>query len=385
MGSQAGKNFDIFANTLGNGYSVMHHIKSRSTFIIFYVINHGTMEHLLKCPYCPKADIWSRRGLTQHIASMPACKAKQLLDIKGSKSVDLLAHIFTKSSAVLLEKTGDQVVPAAEVRWTRASKKHRSEPDEEEECSNQSEAESDGFVDFTNDDDDDDDDDDDIESTDGIPSDQDVNHNDKILTDFQSYVRRMEESRLPIGPVERVAIELMWVLRSTKASLDTYEVIMDWHFCTNGMLLSHESVGRHEDFVSRPRLFKMLFRWYNLDKKLTIVKQITLPYSKAKVKIVVNDTQWCIQSLLTDPRITDDDYLFFGDDPFSPPPDDLDYIGDINTGLAYTEMYAKLITKPGKQVLLPVIFYIDGAATGQFAHLPVTPLKFTLGIFNRKV
>jgi hypothetical protein len=60
------------------------------------------------------------------------------------------------------------------------------------------------------------------------------------------------------------------------------------------------------------------------------------------------------------------------------------FIGDINTGRAYRESYAKYIQKRGKQVLLPIIFYIDGAATGQFANLPVTPLKFTLGIFNRK-
>jgi len=35
-------------------------------------------------------------------------------------------------------------------------------------------------------------------------------------------------------------------------------------------------------------------------------------------------------------------------------------------------------------VLLPVIFYIDGASTGQFVDLPITAMKFTLGIFNRK-
>jgi hypothetical protein len=78
--------------------------------------------------------------------------------------------------------------------------------------------------------------------------------------------------------------------------------------------------------------------------------------------------------LLTDPRIVAKDYLFFDDDPFAPP-HDLDYIGDIHTGKAYIE---------SKQVLLPVIFYIDGAATGQFADLPVTLLRFTLGIFGQK-
>jgi hypothetical protein len=35
-------------------------------------------------------------------------------------------------------------------------------------------------------------------------------------------------------------------------------------------------------------------------------------------------------------------------------------------------------------VLLPIIIYTDGTATGQFSDLPVTPFKFTLGIFKRK-
>ena len=80
------------------------------------------------------------------------------------------------------------------------------------------------------------------------------------------------------------------------------------------------------------------------------------------------------------------DYLFHGNDPFMPPPnpDELSCIGDINTGMAYIKTYEAMITNPKRQILLPIIFYIDGAATGQFANLPVTPLKFTLGIFNRK-
>ena len=89
-----------------------------------------------------------------------------------------------------------------------------------------------------------------------------------------------------------------------------------------------------------------------------------------------------IVSLLTDPRITDNDCLFFNDDPFSPPPEEISYVRDLNTGLLFTETYCKLITKPGKQVLLPVIFYIDGANTGHFSDLPITELKFSLGIFS---
>ena len=89
-------------------------------------------------------------------------------------------------------------------------------------------------------------------------------------------------------------------------------------------------------------------------------------------------------SLLTDPRIMDEDYLFFGDDPCSPPPRHLNYIGDLNTGKAHLKTYKRLITDPSKQILLPVVFYIDGANTGQFADLPVTAVKLSLGIFTRK-
>jgi hypothetical protein len=38
----------------------------------------------------------------------------------------------------------------------------------------------------------------------------------------------------------------------------------------------------------------------------------------------------------------------------------------INTGAAYLESYKKYVKIPGKQVLLLVMFYIDGAATAQF-------------------
>jgi hypothetical protein len=82
----------------------------------------------------------------------------------------------------------------------------------------------------------------------------------------------------------------------------------------------------------------------------------------------------------------DDDYLFWGNDPLSAPPKwkDIGKTGDINMGKAYVESYAKLIKTPGKQVLLPIIIYTYHMAMGQFSDSPVTPFKFTLGIFKRK-
>jgi hypothetical protein len=165
--------------------------------------------------------------------------------------------------------------------------------------------------------------------------------------------------------------------------LGAYEDIMQWHF--NAIRRNrHVTYVGNDCPISREKLLKKLFKRYNMEGFVNCSCQITLPSSGAKVKIMTNSMEWCLQSLLTDPSIADDDYLFHNNDPFCPPPEESLVVGDINTGQAYYESYKKYIKIPGKQVLLPVIFYIDGTATAQFSDLPVTALKFTLGIFNRK-
>ena len=64
----------------------------------------------------------------------------------------------------------------------------------------------------------------------------------------------------------------------------------------------------------------MLKERYNYDEtKWNMVKEITLLHSRARAKIVCNDAQAVLESLLTDPRIRDEDYCFFNNDPFAPP------------------------------------------------------------------
>ena len=200
---------------------------------------------------------------------------------------------------------------------------------------------------------------------------------------FQDYVLK-QQTTLQFTKNEVAAIQLLSTLRKTKASLNTYESVMDWHLKTVGNIHPTQTVKQSNDFISRERLFKTLRERYKYDKMYHQVTPITLPHSKAKAQIVWNDAKECISSLLTDPRITDNDYLFFEDNPLASPPEKLKFVEELNTGRAYTKTYKKLIERPQEQVLLPVIFYIDAATTGQFADLPVTAVKFTLGIFNRK-
>ena len=92
-----------------------------------------------------------------------------------------------------------------------------------------------------------------------------------------------------------------------------------------------------------------------------------------------------VTDLLTDPRRSGDDYLFFDDDPLKDPPAKWETITDINTGLSLRETHAALIapapyTESGwKKMLLTTIFYLDACVTGQFQNLSIEILKFTLG------
>ena len=159
---------------------------------------------------------------------------------------------------------------------------------------------------------------------------------------------------------------------------------MHWHLTTVGKIRPMQANSDSSDFIPRHKLFAKLRQRYKYDGLYHQVTKITLPHSKAKAQIVWNDAQEVITSLLTDPRITDDDYLFFEDNPLASPPSRLNFVEDLNTGRAYTRTYQVLITRPGKEGVGPGVFYIDAATTGQFADLPVTAVKLTLGIFSRK-
>lgn len=209
---------------------------------------------------------------------------------------------------------------------------------------------------------------------------------DEIRSNFKAYCLKATTQFLPnFTQNQAIAINLLNVLRNSKASLDTYEGVMKWHLQATGLLNLHEKLGDTSQYMSRKTLFNFLRERYNMDKtKYNIPREITLPSSMTRVKIMINDAAACMQSLLSDPSITDDDYLFFNDDPFAVPPDTIQHISDINTGQAHRRTSRQLIRKPGKQIALPIIAYIDGASTGQFVDLKITAFKFTLGIFNRK-
>ena len=221
---------------------------------------------------------------------------------------------------------------------------------------------------------------------------------------FHSYVKNAHDHFAPFTDNDILAIKLLDALRRKKATMDTYESILTVFFRHSGMIQEHQGLGDAVDYVSRGRIMRKLALRYNMypqkcleeerehkragkrkvkQPALYLVKPMVLPMTKSRVELIYFDFQEQLTSLLTDPRFTDDDFFHFQNDPRAPPPfEELD-CGDVWTGDACRETCKKLITKPGKQMLLPIIMHIDATATGQVVALKVEALKFTIGNLKR--
>jgi hypothetical protein len=205
----------------------------------------------------------------------------------------------------------------------------------------------------------------------------------KCIKQFKAFVRQAYQHFGELEDKEKAAIRIMRTLQKKKAPLDTYDSVMEWHLIESGKLRRGAPLGKSPFFVSRKKLLKKLRIRYNMVHKYAKPVKTILPDSATKLDIFCHNARDCVQLLLTDPRWEDKDWLYFNDDPFAPPPNDLTYYGDVNTGEAYLETYKKLITKPN-QILVGLPLYIDGAVTGQYDKLQITALKMSLCILNRK-
>ena len=206
----------------------------------------------------------------------------------------------------------------------------------------------------------------------------------ETFKEFQAYADEAEQNRERFLPVERSSIKLMHLLLRKKAPLDTYQDVMRWHLQEQGLLGEREPIGTSPHYISREVLVQKLRKRYHMEHQYAKSTKISLPHAKSKVVMWRKDARDNVLSLLTDPRWEDDDWLFFENNPFKAPPEDYPYLEDVNTGEAYRETYKRLITNKDRQILVPILLYIDGAVTGQFDNLQVTALKMTIGILNRR-
>ena len=218
------------------------------------------------------------------------------------------------------------------------------------------------------------------DSPDEEPPNPDKERITSINTQFKEYVKQATRDNARLPPELTAAIELINILNEEGAPISAYDKVMEWHM----------SNLKWQKKVTREALMKKLRKRYNMEDIPPKMIKTTLPACGTKLSIPCYDFKAVLRDMLTDPRIKDDYYLFFNDDPLAAPPTEWKELRDINDGLAYRMTYDKLIkpkpyTEDGRRrVLLPVIPYMDGCVTGQFMNLQLEIVKFTLGIFNKQ-
>ena len=208
--------------------------------------------------------------------------------------------------------------------------------------------------------------------------------NTQMLKDFRDYCADHPSNNTTLDAPTIKSIKLMQILRQTKAPLNAYQPFLEWHLRETGHLRDETmTLKDSHDYFTRQTLMKRLFKRYNCEVLRPKIKKVKLPFFKSVASIPCRDAKDVIVSLLTDPRVKDEDCLFFNDNPLAPPPHPVIVLEDLNTGDAFLKSHERMIKEKG-EVLLPVIMYIDGAVTGQFSDLPITALKLALGIHNRE-
>ena len=107
----------------------------------------------------------------------------------------------------------------------------------------------------------------------------------QVIKEFKAYVRAAHQHQVQLKPKEVTAIKIMHILYRKKATLDTYDEVMEWHFLERGWLHEGQPLGQLKHFASRKTIMKKLKKRYNMGKKYATPVQRILPHTKAKVNV----------------------------------------------------------------------------------------------------
>ena len=181
-------------------------------------------------------------------------------------------------------------------------------------------------------------------------------------------------------------LALMSLIKHHKMPLCAFESIMQWaKIC---------ATEYHHDFSNnqvrgRETVMNDLFQNLNISDKEPFKPKVTtwLP-DNTPYNIYVCSFQNAIYSLLSNKILMSQENLSFPNKntPLSPYHNDRlsmdSEITELHHGKWWTDTWSKQCKKNKREMLVPIIMYMDGIAIDQNGRLTLTPLNFTLGIFN---
>lgn len=176
-------------------------------------------------------------------------------------------------------------------------------------------------------------------------------------------------------------IELFQLLRTSGAPKYLFERIQQWS-ARHSYALSSSNPVKRQTFVKNIRT-----KTYgpNFSKELEPRIEYLYLLNGSRIPVVYFSFRAAVASLLSNSVLMKDDNLLLNpDNPFNSIPDG-DVLSDINSGWWYRETVSLFELQHGRDILLPIILFIDGSTIDTNQKMNVEPITFTLGIFKRSV
>ena len=200
-----------------------------------------------------------------------------------------------------------------------------------------------------------------------------------ITTDFNMMDDNLHLNKF--STQEMVQVDLLRTLKRLKAPLKTFKEVLDWADRAN-VAGYHFSAG----VPTRKTLISKLQEMTHLSKLKPQAKKLQLPHSKKVVEIVYFNANAIMSSFLSCPLLNrDENYLFNGNSPTSPPNPKPNFIGDLNTSVNYIQTHALLIKNPGKEVLLPCVLAMDKTHIDTYGRLRMEPVTISYGLMKHSI
>ncbi len=176
-------------------------------------------------------------------------------------------------------------------------------------------------------------------------------------------------------------IELFELLRTSGAPKYLFERIQKWSFKHSHAISTSNPVKRNT-FVKQMRK-KVYGNTFSKEIEPKI-KEVYLSHG-ARIPVVYFSFRAAVASLLSNAELMKDENLLLNpNNPFDSVPDDAgSTLSELNSGWWYRETCQMFSLKPQKDLLLPIILFIDGSTIDSYGKMSVEPITFTLGIFRR--
>ena len=235
------------------------------------------------------------------------------------------------------------------------------------------------------------------------PTDVDVTSNSLSTIDLKNLTYELQEGndKHPLSYKHVVSLELMQMLNKVRAPISLYNDI--GRFILQNV--SHIKRSHGSVVIPRDKLMKDMDQFIsNKKKKHTkrtkneskkrgweynlkpFIVDLQLMNSSYQIEVPQFDFVSAFMNIVYDPSITKDvSNLLYNDKDYLFPHNQHGYgVDDIHTGIWYKETHKNMILDANKEILCPIILFIDGVAIDSIGRMSLEPISFTLGWLSKK-